>query len=110
MMTVTEWKSDREPARQQIADECTVGNPDCDPHCDGRKCEPHLANTETESKMILPIINHLQDENRRLRALQEELLVALKMMVEHFQVGGGKVPIGKMLENARATIAKIEAK
>jgi hypothetical protein len=38
-----------------------------------------------------------QAENERLRA-------ALKPMVEHFNVGGGKVPIGKMLEDARRAL------
>jgi len=60
--------------------------------------------------MILPIFDHLQEENRRLREVKAELLAVLKTMVEHFQVGGGKAPIGKMLDNARAIIAKAEAK
>jgi hypothetical protein len=37
------------------------------------------------------------DEIGRLRT-------ALKPMVEHFNVGGGKVPIGKMLEGARRAL------
>jgi len=39
-------------------------------------------------------------------ALQEieRLRAVLKPMVEHFNVGGGKVPIGKMLEDARRAL------
>jgi hypothetical protein len=51
----------------------------------------------------------LKGEIARLRALNIELLAALKPMVMHFQIGGSK-PIGKMLEDARAAIAKAEGK
>ena len=32
-----DWQDIR-AARKQVADECSIGSPDCDPHCDGRKC------------------------------------------------------------------------
>jgi septal ring factor EnvC (AmiA/AmiB activator) len=40
----------------------------------------------------------------KLLAEIERLTAALQEMVEHFSVGGGKTPIGKMLEDARRAL------
>jgi hypothetical protein len=36
----------------------------------------------------------------------DRLRAVLKPMIEHFSVGGGKVPIGKMLENAHRALGE----
>jgi hypothetical protein len=52
--------------------------------------------------MPLPIFKHLQAENRRLRALNEELLAALIDVADCSEVAD------PVFEHARAVIAKAE--
>jgi len=53
--------------------------------------------------MILPIYRHLQEENRRLRKINAEMLTALEELIE---VADGFSWTGRAVAQARAVIAE----
>ena len=55
--------------------------------------------------MILPVYRHLQDENRRLRKLNAEMLKAL---VELIEVAEGFSWTGRAVAQARVAVTKAE--
>jgi hypothetical protein len=64
----------------------------------------YAAFLETEAAEQLAAMIFNAGQVSKLKAEIERLRAVLRPMVEHFSVGGGHVPIGKMLEDARRAL------